>query len=232
MRTSNTSLLCHGYSTYFIVLPSFSLHNFKERGFFFWSGWVLWTLSRVLYPPKVPNFAWQTCSVATYQLRMFFIVRCKIQICRTWRFISILLISLRPVSILASHLQLDHPTGTILNGFPNRILYESLLPHMGQISNAETIYKMHTDIGDKCWQKGQAFWITPLHNKTQTYQLRLRRRLKIKHLELCQFTQSSQELQLTIAILTDKICSNLLHSFTINDLLHYQSHLFIPTQCT
>jgi len=38
---------------------------------------------------------------------------------------------------------------------------------MGQISIAEPIYKMHIDIDDICWQKGQAFWITPLHNKIQ-----------------------------------------------------------------
>jgi len=36
---------------------------------------------------------------------------------------------------------------------------------MGQISIAETI--LHIDIGDICRQKGQAFGITPLHNKTQ-----------------------------------------------------------------
>jgi len=79
--------------------------------------------------------------------------------------ISTIPISLRSILILAFHLQLDLPSGTIPRGLPIRILYESLLPHMGQISIAETI--LHIDIGDICRQKGQAFGITPLHNKTQ-----------------------------------------------------------------
>ena len=78
LRTSNTSLSCvMGRAFDFIILPSFSLRNFKECGIFFWSGRELWTLSRVLYPPKVPNFAWQTWRVATYQLRT--VLYCKMQ---------------------------------------------------------------------------------------------------------------------------------------------------------
>jgi hypothetical protein len=102
--------------------------------------------------------------------------------------ISPIPISLRPILILAFHLQLDLPSGTIPRDLRFRILYESLLPHMGQISIAETIYKMHIDIGDICQQKGQAFGITPLHNKTQN--LPAVSRLKTEHLELCWFTHS------------------------------------------